>query len=68
MTVWKIEIFDSKDDIEPSRVGYVEAASDSEAGQIAASAMGFAELANIDPAPRVTKIPSREIIWVTQHA
>jgi hypothetical protein len=64
MTLWKIEIFDNKEDSEPSRTGYVDAPSEAEATALATEAMGSANRVDMTPAAVVSQIPPGSIVWV----
>ena len=63
MTLWKIEIYDNKTDTDPSRVGYVDAATEDDAVKIAVSAMGNTLRAEIS-CVKAKKIKNGSIIWV----
>jgi hypothetical protein len=64
MALWKIEIYDNKTDTDPSKVGYVEAATEDDAVKIAVSAMGDSPRAEVWRV-EVKKIKNGSIIWVT---
>ena len=66
MSIWRIDVYDKKNDETPSKTGYVEAASEENAVGAAASAMGDAERADLEPirkATKVTSLPEDKVIW-----
>jgi len=64
MAVWQIDIYENKDDATPSRRGYVEAATDSEASEVARNVMGDATRAELNlKTRRVSAIPSDRVVW-----
>lgn len=64
MTVWRVEVYDNRDDSAPSRRGFVEADSEHDAVEAARKAMGEAARAALDV--RVEKcagLPRGCIVW-----
>jgi hypothetical protein len=49
MPPWKIEVYDNRDDTEPSRTGYVDAKTEAEAADYAKHAMGSSPRADATP-------------------
>lgn len=64
MAIWQVEIFDNPGDSTPSKRGYVEAATDSEATDKVIAAAGYAGKANLDPiTKKLPTIPNGIVLW-----
>ena len=63
MAVWHIEVYDNKTDQQPSRTGFVEAATEQEATQAVISGMGAAHRADMKVTAK-SGLPAGRIFWL----
>ena len=67
MSLWRVEVFYDKAGEMPSRVGYVNANSESDAADIVAEVMGQSERADMGIVDIVAKgvpsLPTRMVFW-----
>jgi hypothetical protein len=69
MALWRIELFDNRGDAHPSRIGYMEAATEEAAVTATVEAMGSAMLAEAKVvAHAAPALPELQVLWAQPNA
>ncbi len=69
MPLWKIEVYENTKDADPAKTGYVNAATEDDAVNLATNAMGDSNRADIRVVEEVSStLPPNRTFWAPDNA